>query len=165
LIFHGALNDSRLVVWAFDLAESNLPARLALPLLAANSLDLLLSQPLPAVVSLGERVAVDADLSVTGPGGRTIPSAPTGTVVADQPGLYTLRDAQSEPVSAFAAHAGSALESNLDRRVGPALLEWEGGAPARAAAAPDPDLQELWPLLGSLVLFLLLLEGWLAWRN
>jgi Ca-activated chloride channel family protein len=173
LILHGALGDSRLVVWAFDLAASNLPARLALPLLVANSLDLLFVPPLPAVVSLGERVALGGDLAVTGPDGvrgpsgspgADVESAP-GTIVASQPGLYTVYDGQGRVVTAFAAHAGSALESNLARRIDQAVLAWSGGAETAGEDERALDVRELWPWLGGLVLFFLVVEGWLAWRK
>src|SRR6185503_9435614 len=104
--------------WAFDLAASNLQARLALPLLMANTLQTLLSPAPQPVVPLGEPVLINGNFSIEVPGGRRLSSleleGSSGLFTrTKQPGLYKIYNDQDAFVAGFAIHAGSALESNL----------------------------------------------------
>ncbi len=170
LLFHGSDGDSRLVVWAFDLADSNLPARLALPILTANTLSTLLSPSPPAVVPVGEPVSIDDNYTVEIPGGRQLtPTQLTGEAGltfahTKQPGLYRIYNQQAEPVAGFAVHAGSALESNLTEPLQPELLDITD-VPAQTALAPQIEIEDIWPWLAGLALVVVVAEGWLAWRR
>ncbi|MBN1991778.1 MAG: VWA domain-containing protein [Anaerolineae bacterium] len=169
LIFHGAVGNTRLVVWAFDLAASNLPGRLALPLLTANTLSHLLSVLPSSVVALGEPILLGQNLSVELPDGHRLVSpaqaGEDGRVFAQtkQPGLYKVYNEDDRLLGGFAVHAGSALESNLTTRVEPeTLLNVD---PAMAAIEPETAYHEFWPWLAGLALAIVALEGWLAWRR
>jgi hypothetical protein len=164
LILHGQPGAGRVVVWGFDLDQSNLPARLALPLLTANTLATLLTSLPPPVVPLGEALHLAEATQVELPGGRR-------QTVADgsefdrtrQIGLYRLYNDRGHLIGGFAVQAGSALESNLTTYFDPAgLAEVETGA---AGAGPDVEVDEYWPWLAGAALAVLLLEGWLAWRK
>jgi Ca-activated chloride channel family protein len=175
LIFHGPSASGQIIVWAFDLAQSNLPARLALPLLMANSLSALLAPTFPEAVLVGQSVPIDPGLTVEPPGEglerATLLAASNGPTTTDAavfsatrtPGLYRVYDPDGDLIGGFGVHAGSALESNLASQLGadiPAL--------GQAATAPEIDSEweqrELWPWLAAVVLTLILVEGWLAWR-
>ncbi len=54
LIFRGRVQEQPAVVLAFDVAASNLPRRVAFPILIANAVDQLAPSPLPAAVPLGD---------------------------------------------------------------------------------------------------------------
>ncbi len=170
LIFHGNVDDSRLVVWAFDLAASNLPARLALPILTANTLATLLAPAPPAVVPVGEPVVLDGNYTIEVPGGRRLAAEPVIEQNQDvfshtkQPGLYRIYNDRDHLVAGFAVHAGSALESNL---TGPLQPETLNLTYVSAKTGPNPqfDFQEYWPWLAGLALLVVVLEGWLAWRR
>ena len=169
LIFHGAIGNSRLVVWAFDLAESNLAGRLALPLLTANTLSTMLSALPPPVVSLGEPVLIDQRLSVEIPGGRRLflPSQTEDEVTVfsqtKQVGLYKIFNENDRLVGGFAVQAGSTLESNLMTRFQPETLATVDSA--AAVTPPEKDHIEFWPWLAGLALVVVTVEGWLAWRK
>jgi hypothetical protein len=169
LIFHGAIGNSRLVVWAFDLAESNLAGRLALPLLTANTLSTMLSALPPPVVSLGEPVLIDQRLSVEIPGGRRLflPSQTEDEVTVfsqtKQVGLYKIFNENDRLVGGFAVQAGSTLESNLMTHFQPETLATVDSA--AAVTPPEKDHIEFWPWLAGLALVVVTVEGWLAWRK
>lgn len=165
LIFHGAPHKgANVMVWTFDLAASNLPSRLALPLLTARTLDALLAPALPAVVSLGQPVSLPGNFSVEVPDGHRLfleSAAETQFTRTRQPGLYRIYNDNNELVAGFAVQTGSPEESNLGRVVEPAPVA------VQASSAPNiqTDLAEYWPWLASAALLLLLAEGWLAWRK
>jgi hypothetical protein len=172
LIFHGdaVQGRSRVVVWNFDLAQSNLPARLALPLLTGNTLTTLLTATVPPVIPLGQPLALGPNLSLETPGGQRF--TPVAGAIASQgnlfsrtkqPGLYSIYNQNGNRVGSFAVHAGSALESNLLTHFDPAVLtEVNIGADT---APPEIETYEYWPWLVGLALGLIMVEGWLAWRK
>jgi hypothetical protein len=168
LIFHGTVDDSRVMVWAFDLDESNLSGRLALPLLTANTLSLLVSALPPATVPIGEPVMVGDNLSIETPAGRRL-MMPSGTESGlsqfsrtQQPGLYYVYNQDDRLVGGFGVHAGSALESNLTAKFSP---ESVAGVNPATTIDPEPIFTDIWPWLAGLVVILVAVEGWLAWRK
>ncbi|MBN1219651.1 MAG: BatA and WFA domain-containing protein [Anaerolineae bacterium] len=168
LIFHGATGHSRIVAWAFNLNESNLAGRLALPLLTANAMSYLLAASDTAAVALGEPVLLDQNLSVETPDGRRLflPSPAQDErskfTQTTQPGLYKIFNESDRLAGAFAVQAGSALESNLTARFAPEILT---GLETTATTSPEKEYFELWPWLVGLVLVVVGVEGWLAWRR
>lgn len=174
LIFHGSVDNSRVIVWSFDLAASNLPARLALPLLVANTLSTLLAPSPPAVVPLGEPVLLARNLSIEVPDGhRLFLSASEATGSANlfahtkQPGLYRIYNENNAFIAGFAVHAGSPLESDLTRDPQQSDPDPLPLLDASAPAPPEPETayQEFWPWLAGLALVVVTFEGWLAWRR
>jgi hypothetical protein len=170
LIFHGAAGNSQLVVWAFDLSDgvTNLPARLALPLLTANTLQMLLSPAPQPVVPVGSPILINGNFSIETPEGRTLSSLETGGsggpfTRTKQPGLYKIHNDAGAFVAGFAVHAGSALESNLTPQFQPATLNLS--RPAPQTLPPEIEYHEIWPWLAGLVVAVVMLEGWLAWRK
>lgn len=170
LIFHGSTGGSRLMVWAFDLGAnaSNLTARLALPLLMANTLQTLLSPAPQPVVPLGEPVVINGNFSVEIPGGRRLsPLQMVGSggrfAQTQLPGLYKIYNDQKELVAGFAVHAGSALESNLTPQLQPETFNLQPATPK--TLPPEIEYYEIWPWLAGLVTVVMILEGWLAWRK
>jgi hypothetical protein len=170
LIFHGTAGASRLVVWAFNLAESNLPARLALPLMTANTLSSLVMPALPQVVPLGEPLAINGNFSVETPAGRRLFLSSAGSEAqytfaqTREPGLYRVYNDHNVQVAGFAVQAGSALESNLAASFQPEQAAITYAADP-AAAGPRTANQEFWSWLVGLALLAVTVEGWLAWRR
>ena len=170
LIFHGTLDDNQVMVWTFDLAESNLSGRLALPLLMDNTLSALLSTSIPAVVSVGEPVAIEAGLTVELPDGTRYEqpfqidlNQTNQFVQTQQAGLYKIYNQQDKQIGGFATHTGSSLESNLAPEFDPALLvALDAGV---GEAPPEIENDEYWPWLAGLALVVITIEGWLAWRR
>lgn len=170
LIFHGSVGGSQVMVWAFDLGvnASNLSARLALPLLMANTLQTLLSPAPQPVVPVGEPVVINGNFSVEMPGGgRLSPLQMLGSngrfTRTQLPGLYKIYNEQGTYVAGFAVHAGSALESNLSIQFNPNSLNIQRSTSNNLP--PEIKYYEIWPWLASLVVLVMILEGWLAWRK
>ncbi len=169
LVFHGSVNNSRVMVWAFDLNAGNLPARLALPLLTGNILSTLLAPSPPAVAAVGEPVAIDSGFNVEIPDGHRLfldSGETTGHIFRQtkQPGLYRIYNQNNNLVTGFAVHAGTPLESNLLQKFQPEALP-----SLDASAVPSPDSRtgydNFWPWLAGLALVVVTFEGWLAWRK
>ncbi len=171
LVFHGRADNSYVMVWAFDLAASNLPARLALPLLTANTLSALLAPSPPASIQVGEPIELAGNFNIETPDGHRLfmdsDKSPTSDGIFSStklPGLYTIFNENNAPVAGFVVHAGSPFESNLLQRFNPDVL-----ASIDGAALPFPDIEvafdEFWPWLATLALAVVMFEGWLAWRK
>ncbi|HMQ53433.1 MAG TPA: BatA and WFA domain-containing protein [Anaerolineae bacterium] len=171
LIFHGSTGQSRVAVWAFDLDASNLPARLALPLLTANTLEVLLSPVPPAAIDLGEPVRLPANYSVEAPDGQRLFLNDEGAASENlfsrtkQPGLYRVYDQNNILAAGFAVHAGSSQESNLTQRQSLPDLESRLQAASLTSPAADTLFNEYWPWLAGLALLVIMIEGGLAWRR
>ncbi len=169
LVFHGIVADSQIVVWAFDLTESNLPARLAMPLLTANTLSTLLAPSPPDTIFMGQPIQLTSNFNVETPAGHRLymnADDPTDTLFSQtkEPGLYTIYNSNNSPVAGFAVHAGSPKESNLIQRFDPKTVT---ELDALAIPAPELDIafEEFWPWLAGLALAVITIEGWLAWRK
>lgn len=172
LILHGSPQPgTQVAIWAFDLAASNLPGRLALPLLTANTLTTLLAPTPPPVVAVGQPVLLPGSYNIQLPDGRRLfmesEAKTPGEYIftqTQQPGLYTIFDSNNQPVAGFAVHAGAPAESNLSR---PVSLETLAQLQETPVTPPPADIKfnEYWPWLAGLALALVTLEGWLAWRK
>jgi hypothetical protein len=186
LIYRGTLSEtgSPMVVLAFDVAQSNLPRRVAFPILVANIAGYLAPSPLPSALPLGEPLTyrpradaatvritppdnVPVDLSVTngeenanGVNDQLREIAFPGTGV---PGLYKVSelDADGNQLGggSFIVNAGHQRESDL--RTNPdlpgLLANTNPDTPGKAKQATS----DLWPSLVAAALAVLLFE-WLV---
>jgi hypothetical protein len=176
-----------MVVLTFDVAASNLPSRIAFPILIANIASYLAPSALPSSVPLGDPVvyrarsdaasvritppdgkSVDIKLSSTTPADPTQPSTGAGVLrdvaFADtgQPGQYQVLalDAHGKTLAkgSFIVNAGHERESDL--RANPDLPSILATAHARNQSGSIGTLSDLWPALALAALVLLALE-WL----
>lgn len=110
LVFRAEVGDQPAVVFAFDLAASNLPRRVGFPILVANAARELAPSPLPSAVPLGDPLryrprAGAAAVRVVPPAGE-----PIDLQVAAVPGSTTAEPdptAGDDPAAAEAGTAGS----------------------------------------------------------
>ncbi len=144
LVASGAVAGQPAVVWAFDPDASNLPAKLAFPLLTAASVDVLTTGALPATLEPGSP-APAADL--LRPDGR-----PVGPRL-DLPGLYRLPDAQG----AVAVNFGDQAEAQLSPQPLPTVTVTPLDV---AIPATSTTTWPLWPLLVLAGLGVLGFEWW-----
>ncbi|HEY7958035.1 MAG TPA: VWA domain-containing protein [Polyangia bacterium] len=163
----------KVVALGFDLKRSDLPMRVAFPVLVVNALDwfagadtgLIASYPLGPPLRLTAAPGARA-LEVSGPDGagdKTVVRAPVhdgrATFYADRAGYYRARSigASGASVADFAVNLASAGES----RIAPEPTLTVGGA---RIARPDPGRlgvrRVLWPYLIALALALALVEWW-----
>jgi uncharacterized membrane protein len=162
--------DRKALFIGFDLFKSDLPLRIAFPLILSNglrwlhpagldqsSLQFAAGQPILLPVAHGV-----TRVTVTTPGGRRVSAPVTRGVVSftetDEVGIYTLSTARGE--TRVAVNLMDANESNLMPRPLPAAA-----GPAAVAPAPIPIQRELWPAFVLLAAALLAAEGLLYWRR
>jgi hypothetical protein len=165
LILRGRSTTHEIAIWTFDLASSNLPTRLAFPLLVARTVRDLTPLPLPSSLQAGAALSLHPDaradeLRISGPDGiqTTLAAAPAITLdTLTQPGLYQLEERRAGTLlfrGQVPVNAGAPIESDL--RPGP--------KPQIASAAPaqdlegEPQMRDLWPWLALSALAILMLE-------
>jgi len=122
-----------IAIWAFDLADSNLPTRLAFPLLVARTVRDLTPTALPASITAGAPLALRPDprastIDVSGPAGIQATVAVSSSTEIDAltlPGFYRLEERAGGATifrGQVAVNAGAAIESDLRPRS--ALPSW-----------------------------------------
>lgn len=187
LLYRTTVNDQPAVVLTIDPEASNLPKRVAFPVLVANLVAALAPEGVPASVPLGAplvytpgasaatvtvtspageqaelRVAGDATTSASGAtrakDARDIVYSDTGTA-----GAYTVteRDAAGNDLGSarFVVNAGHPRESDL--RANPGLASELAAASGVEVTAPRQEQVDLWPILALAALMVIGTE-WLA---
>lgn len=177
LLVVGEQDGRRLAVLAFDLRRSDLPLRVAFPLLMANLLDALApggASGVPANVEPGRPVAIPAPpqastIIVRAPDGREFKLAPSqGRVLFDQtglPGVYEVAwqsDAgSSQPMGQFAVNLFNPKESDIAPRD---TLPIAGAGAVQGQALPRAR-NEWWRPVAWVALILLVAEWLLSNRG
>ena len=176
LLFSGSVEGRPLAVLAFDLRRSDLPLRVAFPVLLANLVEQLApgvrTGQLPAVIAPGEplplslpagalaAVVVDSNGKETRlpqlEGGK--PPIFTGTAAPGAYHLYAeMADGERQLLSRFAANLFDAQESTIAPR--PTLASGSVGGSSTAAA---PAVRQEWWRWPAAVALALLLAEWLV---
>lgn len=186
LIFRGTMPQTGelMVALTFDVAQSNLPRRVAFPILIANIVGYLAPSPLPSALPLGDpliyRPGADAaTIRITPPTGEAVNLAVAAANPSDENGVNQLReiaypgtgipgpyvvtelDANGAELGggSFIVNAGHPRESDLRTNEDlPALLSsTTADSPGKARHATS----DLWPSLVIAALAMLLFE-WLV---
>jgi len=155
LIFRAELNDRPAIVLSFDVAQTNLPQRVAFPILIANVAAQLVPSPLPPAVPLGDplvyRPSADAAVvRVTSPDGAPVDlsMAVDATDDAPVPRDDTAPDQHRLRAVSFAktGQPGQYQVAELDA-VGDALgggrFVVNAGHPLESDLRPNPNLPAL----------------------
>ncbi len=170
LIYALEETDRKALFVAFDLFKTDLPLRVAFPLILSNGLRWLHPAGLDQTslqLTAGQSVLLPVPhgvgaVVVTTPSGRTVRAQVTRGVVSftetDEVGVYRLDTGKGE--MRVAVNLADPEESNVAPRPLPASPP--AGPPA---GAPVPVQRELWQLFVILALLLLLVEGLLYWRR
>lgn len=176
LLITGETQGHRVAVLAFDLRKSDLPLRVAFPLLLANLLDFLTpgnAGALPKTVQPGHPVPLPAaaqaeSLIITRPDGSTQRLATGGEELifdtATTPGVYTVDwEAQGEqwPLGRFAVNVFNPNESKIAPQPN---LGVNSGA-GQAIAQEHPTRHEWWRPVAWIALLVMLLEWLLQYRG
>jgi hypothetical protein len=180
LLYRSEINGYPAVVLAFDPEVSNLPKRVAFPVLVANLVAALAPDGVPAALPLGEPLvyeprAAAETVEIVSPAGETTRLSLPATSADDQTaansrdvvftdtgaaGAYTVveKDAFGGELGAarFVVNAGHPRESDLRRNpnLAPALAVASGGD----ATAPRQERVDLWPLLALVALTVVAIE-------
>ncbi len=149
--------DGRRVVFGFSLAESNIAATPAFPVLMGNALDWLGRPARDLARHPGPVVLPPETVRVVAPDGRTLPIArfdDRATANLDRPGLYLVQGPDGERV--LRVTLGDPRRSNL-------MTSSVAGAPAEPAA-PVTSRRPWWMLAG-FGAFALGLAEWVTWQR
>lgn len=177
LLIIGEHNNRRIAILAFDLRRSDLPLRVAFPILMANLLDALVpggASGVPAHVEPGKPLALTAPpqantLTVRAPDGQTQTLTPTnGRVVFEQTnrlGVYEIssqeNDGKTRDLGRFAVNLFNANESDIAPRNPLPIV----------ASVPQSQIEnqkskmEWWQTIAWLALALLVIEWLYAYRG
>ncbi len=177
LLVAGEQNGRRLAVLAFDLRHSDLPLRVAFPILVANLVDALIpggASGLPSSVEPGRPLSLTAPpqanaLAVQLPDGQVRTLRPAnGQAVFDETnetGVYQVSaqeaDRTTRPLGRFVVNLFSANESDITPR---AILAIAGEAQAGGQELPRAR-DEWWRPLAWAALALLIFEWLYAYRG
>jgi hypothetical protein len=170
LIWDGIIGATRVVVFSFYLADTNIARRASFPVLVANAVVGVLPPTLPASLLHGSPLPlpppeVFRDLVVTDPLGQEYALGPDRSRTfgdASQPGLYQVTSSLPGGQAwraVVGVNAGALVESDLRSQAEPSFSIVE-----RPFAAGPSEGLELWPLLAALVGLVMLAEARLAWR-
>ena len=176
LVLAGETEGKRVVIFAFDLHQSDLPLQVAFPILVSNLVEWLQPQAtldLPPILGAGDPVSIRAlpeadEIVVTPPGdaAQSTTLQPQGQVSfagTDRLGIYTVQQrAKGQPLGdpeQFAVNLFSLDESNVTPR--PELsLAGQGGQPTGGPATQEEIPLEIWPWVLVVGLLVLAAEWW-----
>jgi hypothetical protein len=149
--------DRRAVVLGFAIADSNLAAAPAFPVLIANAVDWL-ARPATSALNRPGRIVLPAGTArVTGPDGRAVPILPAGdrsVATLPTPGVYRVDGAGAHSV--ITVNVGGPATSNLTRTT---------LAPERAANVVAEAGGRPWWLYAIAVAFGLVALEWITWQR
>ncbi len=170
LIVSGARDGKRFVVFGFDVRESDLPLRVAWPLLLLNTVDYFVQEDVGFVSSFhtGDtwHVPVPSHLdavTILDPRGeeRRVPVVEGRAVFAGQHvGFHTVRTDEGD--GRFAANLGAGEESRIEPAESVDVGDIVAGAPSRGQLGAR---REIWLYLVLLVLGVLTVEWWTYHRR
>ncbi len=180
--------DQPMIVVAFDPEQSNLPRRLAFPILVANMVSELSPSPLPSSIQLGDaltytphsgvknvQIVDPAETTFTlpvpegsGNGRDSMLSRDVTFTATGLPGEYQLTEltgsGQIVATASFVVNAGHPQESDL--RQEPELPAVLAGASARQESGSQQLLNDIWPALAAIALLALIAEWfWTHWSH
>ncbi len=187
LLFRTEVNDQPAVVLTIDPETSNLPKRVAFPVLIANMVEALAPDGVPAAIPLGEPLVYEprastASVEIVPPSAEPAllpvqavePTSEedmaTGSVSRDivytdtgAAGVYTVTETDAAGIdlgtTRFVVNAGHLRESDL--RADPNLASALATASGSGATAPREERVDLWPLL-ALIALLVIAAEWLT---
>ena len=187
LLFRTKINDQPAVVLTVDPETSNLPKRVAFPVLIANMVAALAPDGIPAAIPLGEPLVYEprastASVKVVPPSGEPalLPVISTetedkgdsaaGSVSRDivytdtgAAGVYTVTETDAAGIdlgtTRFVVNAGHQRESDL--RLDPNLASALATASGSGVTAQREERVDLWPLL-ALIALLVILAEWIT---
>ena len=181
LLFRSKVNGQPSIVLTTDPEASNLPKRVAFPVLVANLVAELAPDGIPAAVPLGEPLVYEprastATIEIAPPSGDptdfAVPAEPNGNAAAREvvytdtgvPGAYSVTETDGAGAelgsTRFVVNAGHPRESDLrvNQNLAATLADASSGA---SVSAPLLERVDLWPLLALAALIAIAAE-WLV---
>jgi hypothetical protein len=190
LLFRTEVNDQPAVVLTVDPETSNLPKRVAFPVLIANMVEALAPDGIPAAIPLGEPLVYEprastASVEVVTPSGETalLPvfsretranpvedNTATGSASRDivftdtgAAGVYTVTETDAAGIDLGTTHfvVNAGHARESDLRIDPNLAPTLATASGSSITAPREERVDLWPLF-ALVALLIIAAEWMT---
>lgn len=168
LILRHRIAQSEIAVWTFSLRDTNLPTRLAFPLLVARTVRDLTPQALPSALNVGDNLHLRASprastISVSAPDGQTSLYEGQSELILEnlnQAGFYSISELGEDGSVLYnarvAVNIGNPSESDLRSQNTPQIST--APLPATASGEAESSGRELWPVLTLLALAVLFIE-------
>jgi Ca-activated chloride channel family protein len=168
LIARQRIDQSEIAVWAFSLRDTNLPTRLAFPLLVARSVRDLTPQALPNALNVGDDLRLQpspraSTISVSAPDGQTAQYEGQAELLLEnlnQAGFYSISELSDDGSVLYngrvAVNIGNPSESDLRSQDLPEIST--APLPVSASSEAESSGRELWPVLTLLALAVLFIE-------
>lgn len=178
VLWAGELANQQVAVLSFNLRDSDLPLKIAWPVLMSNLFDW--ASPADIIrgsesLTVGDALTIappagTTDVRITRPDGTTERLTLTGDLLTYtdtiQTGLYALTLTDSDGATReqpFVVNLFGTGESDIaPRTAGQISL---GGGAIETDAEEQPTLREFWPLLALFGLMILMIEWWLYYRR
>ncbi len=175
MIYYGVVGESRIVVFAFDPQRTDLPQRIAFPILVNNLLEWLAPEELPAEVEPGEIVPIapligSGEIHVHRPNGTVLSYPVRGSVIrfaeTNEKGTYRIVEWATgidEPVSQRRFIINGLDHSESDLHTNPNFVSSIEaiGVSATEAAGQVP----VWFWVAGALLILVIVEWWYYGRR
>jgi hypothetical protein len=190
LLFRTQMNDQPAVVLTVDPETSNLPKRVAFPVLIANLVEALAPDGIPAAIPLGEPLVYEprastASVEVVTPSGDAVllpvfsaetqadqdkGDIATGSVSRDivytdtgAAGIYSVTETDAAGIDLGTTHfvVNAGHARESDLRMDPHLVAALATASGSGITAPRQERVDLWPLV-ALIALLVIAAEWIA---
>lgn len=177
LIFYGTLERRRIVVFAFDLRDSDLPLQIAYPILMSNLIEWLTPSTVISaddIIRPGDSVTVrpavgEQAVGILAPDGQWYTAGVTnaGALFADtnQLGIYGVGTASIQEGGKFAGYFAVNLFDSLESNIEPAETLTIGRAQVAPSVRNQVGQREFWPYVAAAALAILLIEWWVYHRG
>ncbi|MBM4422533.1 MAG: VWA domain-containing protein [Chloroflexi bacterium] len=177
LIFYGTLERRRIVVFTFDLRDSDLPLQIAYPILMSNLIEWLTPSTVISaddIIHPGDSVTIrpavgEQAVGIFAPDDQLFTAGVTnaGALFADttQLGIYGVGTASAQEGGKFAGFFAVNLFSARESNIQPAATLTVGRAQVAASVRDQVGQRELWPFVAAAALAILLIEWWVYHRG
>jgi Ca-activated chloride channel homolog len=177
LIFYGTFERRRVVVFTFDLRDSDLPLQVAYPILMSNLIEWLTPSTVISaaeVIHPGDSVTIrpavgEQVVGIVAPDQRLYTAGVTsaGALFADThlPGIYGVGTATITEGTKFAGMFAVNLFNRQESSIKPVETLTIGRRQVAASVRDQIGQRELWPWIAAAALIILLIEWWVYHRG
>jgi hypothetical protein len=177
LVFYGTIDRRRVVVFTFDLRDSDLPLQIAYPILMSNLIEWLTPS---TVISAGDTVHPGDSVIVRPAVGEqavgilrpdnqfySVGVTNAGALFADTDllGIYGVGTASVQEGAKFAGYFAVNLFNKQESQIKPAETLTVGRSQVSASVRDQVGQREFWPYVAAAALVILLIEWWVYHRG
>jgi hypothetical protein len=177
LIFYGTIDRRRVVVFTFDLRDSDLPLQVAYPILMSNLIEWLTPSTVISaadVIHPGDSVTIrpavgEQAVGILAPDQQFYQAGVTnaGALFASThlPGIYGVGTASMQEGVKFAGFFAVNLFNRQESNIQPVMTLTIGRSQLAASVRDQVGQREFWPYVAAAALLILLVEWWVYHRG